>query len=86
MASGESWRLGRAPLFREDAKGAGDPAGTIPAVLPPLHDTCTIQGTRGVRRLGQIWGRLPPAGLPDWTTKWGVQAHALPDLLAPCIF
>ena len=25
-----------APLFREDAKGAGDPAGTIPAVHPPF--------------------------------------------------
>ena len=34
----ERKEMGRCPttLFREDAKGAGDPAGTVPAVHPPL--------------------------------------------------
>ena len=33
------------PFFREDAKGAGDPAGTIPAVHPPLTTPARRKGT-----------------------------------------
>ena len=43
-----------APLFREDAKGAGDPAGTIPAVHPPLHDLRE-------RPIGSIRPTVPPS-------------------------
>ena len=59
----EAWTR---PLFREDAKGAGDPAGTVPAVHPPLHDLREDWKFGGLEawKFGQGFAGRPVRGAP----------------------